>query len=138
MFARLFSMPAPSRPAHARKRTFVVALVAAVSALLMFAAAPAGALVTSIGGMTVGVSPRVNEDYLEHREPKQYANPSGNPVLHGAGDYAIYWDPTDHYWSEWQARIDTYLEQVGAESGSLESVFAVESQYTDKSNHPAA
>jgi hypothetical protein len=105
---------------------------------LLFAAAPAGAVVNTVVSPNVGLQPRTNEAYVEGRLPKSYANPTGNPVLHGTGVYAIYWDPTDHYWSEWQNAIDTYLQSAGAASGSLSAVFAVDSQYTDKSNRPAS
>jgi hypothetical protein len=59
-------------------------------------------------------------------------------VLHGTGVFAVYWDPTDHYWSEWQSAIDGYLRDAAASSGDLDTVFSVVSQYTDKSDHPAS
>jgi hypothetical protein len=136
MFARLLSSPVSQCSAAARRRTIAAALAASISAVLLFAAAPAGAVVTNVGSVPTGVAPRVG-GYTSAASPKTYANPSGNPVLHGEGMYAIYWDPTDHYWSEWQSAIDGYLQNVGAASGSLETVFAVDAQYTDKSNRPA-
>lgn len=137
MFARLLHPPADVRSAFARKRTLAAAFAVSVMAALALAA-PAGALVTTIDGSTVGLAPRISEAYVKGAEPKTFANASGNPVLHGADVYAIYWDPTDHYWSEWQSAIDEYFQNAGSASGSLESVFAVDSQYTDKSNLPAS
>ena len=76
--------------------------------------------------------------YVEGSSASTYANPSGNPVLHGSNTFAIYWDPTDHYSYDWQNAIDGYLHNVGAASGQLSTVFAVDSQYTDKSDQPAS
>jgi PKD domain len=135
-FARsLFPLSAP-RPL--RRPILLGGLVAALSTALLLSAAPAAAVVTTVGSATVGLAPRISPGYLEEGVPKSYANPAGNPVLHGTGVYAIYWDPTDHYWSEWQNAIDTYLQSAAAASGSLTSVFDVDSQYTDKSNSPAS
>ncbi len=142
IFARTLPPPARRRPVHARGRLLGSALAAIVSAALMFAAAPAGAVVTTVDGMTVGVAPPISDSYSPFPggvgTPKTYANPEGNPVLHGTGVYAIYWDPDDEYWSEWQDVIDNYFQAAGAASGSLASVFAVDEQYTDKSNRPAS
>jgi hypothetical protein len=135
IFARLLSPLISLNPI--RRLILASGLAASVAASLLLSAAPAGALVTTVGPVTVGLQPRSGA-YASAGEPKSYANPSGNPVLHGAGVYAIYWDPTDHYWSEWQAAIDTYFQNAGAASGQLSSVFAVDGQYTDKSNKPAS
>jgi hypothetical protein len=138
MFVRLLSTTAAhARSTLARRSMLVVAFaVAVVSALSL--AAPAGAVVTTVAGSTVGLAPRLSKAYVKGAEPKTFANPSGNPVLHGTNVYAVYWDPTDHYWSEWQNAIDEYFQNAGTASGSLESVFAVDTQYTDKSNVPAS
>ena len=66
------------------------------------------------------------------------ANPTGNPVLHANATFAIYWDPTDHYHGAWRHVIDTFFGNLGAASGALDNVFAVDAQYTDKTNQPAA
>jgi hypothetical protein len=135
IFARLLS---PLAQLHSIRRLILAGgLVVAAAAAALLSAAPAGAFVTTDDSVTVGLQPRSGA-YASAREPKTFANPSGNPVLHGAGVYAIYWDPTDHYWSEWQAAIDTYFHDSGEASGQLSSVFAVDSQYTDKSNQPAS
>jgi hypothetical protein len=133
-FARL--LPSLTRRRSIKRLAPAAGLAALVAALLV-AAAPAGAVVTTVGPVTVGVQPRASAIYPAAKKPKTYANPAGNPVLHGTGIYAIYWDPTDHYWSEWQSMIDGYFEQAGADSGGLSTVFAVDGQYTDKSNRPA-
>jgi len=141
MFARLLSTPAQLRATLTRRWMLAAAFVAVVVGALSLAA-PAGAIVTTVAGTTVGLQPRIATGYNFAGEPganpKTYANPSGNPVLHGTNVYAVYWDPTDHYWSEWQNVIDQYFQNAGTASGSLQSVFAVDSQYTDKSNVPAS
>jgi hypothetical protein len=133
-FARLLPRLTVPRPFRRLALTGGFAALAA----LQLTTVPAGAVVTTVGPLTVGVQPRVSNAYVEAAQPKSYANPAGNPVLHGTGVYAVYWDPTDHYWSEWQNAIDSYLHNAGASAGSLATVFSVESQYTDKSNRPAS
>jgi hypothetical protein len=137
MLAHLLSTSSSVRSALARRLTLIAAAVSATVGVALLAAAPAGAVVSTIEGTTVGVQPRISNGYLAGRNPKTFANPSGNPVLHGDDVYAIYWDPTDHYWSEWQRGLDTYFHEVGVASDSLSSIFAVATQYTDKSNVPA-
>lgn len=135
IFARLLSRLIPRHPVGGLS---LASGLATLGAALLLTAAPAAAVVTTVGPLTVGAQPRATSSvYPEAAKPKTYANPAGNPVLHGVGDYAIFWDPTDHYWSEWQAAVDGYLEQAGGASGSLATVFAVDAQYTDKSNRPA-
>jgi len=134
IFARLLS---PLAPLSSIWRRILAGGLTLAGAAALLGAAPAGAVVTTIGPVTVGLQPRSGA-YASAGEPKSFANPAGSPVLHGAGVYAIYWDPTDHYWSEWQRAIDTYFHDAGEASGQLSSVFAVDSQYTDKSNRPAS
>ncbi len=70
--------------------------------------------------------------------PKSFSNASGHPVMHTDVNYAIYWDPTDHYHADWQHMINGFLQNLGVAGGSLENVFSVDTQYTDKSNLPAS
>lgn len=105
---------------------------------LAVAAAPAGAIVTTVG-TKVGLQPR-SMSLLEGvgAGPESFANPSGDPVLASNKTYAIYWDPTDHYHGDWQSLIDGFFHNMGAASGSFTSVFAVDTQYTDAANQHAA
>jgi hypothetical protein len=134
-FARLLNSPAASRFSAVRGLALTLGLTAISLASV---ATPAQAVVETIGPVTAGVQPPISLNYVEGAAPASYSNPAGNPVLHSTNTYAIYWDPTDHYWSEWQNAIDGYLQSAGTASGGLESVFAVDSQYTDKSNRPAS
>jgi len=123
-------------------------------AAILLAPAPAHALVAKIGPFSVGLQPReqrnyllggisktpLSVSYLEGAEPAKYANPEGNPVLHETNTWAIFWDGDNNNWyhGDWQNLIDEYFANAAAASGSLGSVFSVDSQYTDKSNQPAS
>lgn len=135
---------------RAAVRRLILAL-GLVAASLLTAAAPAGAVVTHVGPISVGLQARVQEhyliegisgptpgNYLTGAEPAKYANPAGNPVVHQSNTWAIFWDPEKAYYhGDWEHLIDTYFADAAAASGSLASVFAVDAQYTDKSNVPA-
>ncbi len=139
-FARSLSPLGALRSIYALWPT-LVAMLAATLFVSFLAPPPAGAVVSEVGGTPVGLQPRSGAYPAEGKpkapEPKSYANPSGNPVLHGTGVYAIYWDPDDAYHGDWQSAIDSYFQNAGAASGSLASVFAVDTQYTDKSDRSA-
>jgi hypothetical protein len=67
-----------------------------------------------------------------------FNNPGGHPVVHTANTYAIYWDPQDFYHGDWQGLIDGFLANLGSSNGQLASAFAVDAQYPDATNQPAA
>ncbi|HEV2980587.1 MAG TPA: hypothetical protein VGX51_04080, partial [Solirubrobacteraceae bacterium] len=145
--ARLKSLPTPRLGTAARAPRRIAAIAGAATGVLTlslaFATMPAGAVVREVGGASFGVQPRSEPanfvtESTPGAEPELFANASGNPVLHGDQIFVLYWDPTDHYHADWQHLIDTFMQSVGAASGSLGSVFAVDAQYTDRSNQPAA
>jgi hypothetical protein len=115
---------------------------------LGLAAAPAGAIVVKAEGVSAGLQPRSTTLFtgsvhppsaLNDTEPRQFANPAGNPVVPASKVYAVYWDPSNnHYHGDWQGWIDGFLQGVGAESGSFANVFAVAGQYTDAKNQHAS
>ena len=108
--------------------------------MLAIAAAPAGARVIEVGGTKFGVQRHSAPATLfenEGLEPLTFANAAANPVLHQSSTYAIYWDPDYRYLDPWTEVIDQFFQNMGSASGSLESVFAVDTQYTDKSDKPA-
>lgn len=143
---RSFQAPAGPDPRSSvgavtpRRGPLALALTAALSVVLMIAGAPAGAVVTTVGSSTVGAQPRNDVTVLGGNGAlgDSFDNVSGNPVVHASNTYAIYWDPTDHYHGDWQHLINTFLFDVGHDSGTLGNVFAVDSQYTDRSNVPAS
>jgi hypothetical protein len=123
---------------------------AALGVLALLPAAPAAAVVVEVGGVKAGVqphttllfpgfNPKLEEPFYPENPayPELFANASGSPVLASNRTYAIYWDPTDHYHGDWQHLIDTFFHGMGAESGTLANVFAVDTQYTDRANQHA-
>ncbi len=138
-FARLLPSPARRSPIGTRSRALAFALLVALAALASVAASANALIVSGVGSTTVGLAPRGGDTYLKSKpEPTTFANAAGNPVLHGTRAYVIFWDPTDHYHGDWGAAIETYFQKAATASGSLASVFAVDAQYTDKSNTPAS
>jgi hypothetical protein len=138
-FARSLSLPAGLRSAATRRLALVLGSLATLSVSLLFAAAPAGAVVAEVGTTSVGLQPRETESVFEGTPTvASFDNPEGSLVLHKNETYAVYWDPTDHYHGDWQHLIDTFFHGLGADSGSTGTVFAVDSQYTDKSDLPAS
>jgi PKD domain len=121
---------------RARWAIRTVAALGATGACLLIPSA-AGALVSEVGEAKVGLQPR-NDVTIGEGNPKTFKNTTGSPVVHSAHTIAIYWDPSDRYHGEEQEVINTYLGQMGFENGSFGTVFAVNSQYTDKTNAPAA
>ena len=116
----------------------------AAAVLWLLLAVPAGARVVAVPTgsgseeVSVGLLPRDSEFAFDGASVGSFDNAEGNSVLHKNGTYAIYWDPTDHYHGDWQHLINTFFQGLGAESGSSGNVFAVDSQYTDRSNRPAS
>jgi hypothetical protein len=148
-----------SRPATVWLR-LAAALTAAMTVCLLFVAAPAGAFVKTSDGVTVGLQPRdgveirngllVGERGLEEKgneatiweqpeadEAETFENNAGNPVLHSEDVYTIFWDPVHRYDADWERLMSGFAQGVGAESGTLDTIFAVDTQYTDKTNEPA-
>jgi len=113
-------------------------------------------MVAEVSGTNVGLQPREEARYWEaYAKPDGVGGPAelnsavasfGNnplhankpgPVMHAAGTYAIYWDPQDYYHGDWQELIDGFLANLGSAGGKLSNVFAVDTQYTDRTNKPA-
>jgi len=136
---RSLSQLAGLRSALTRQLIFIFGSAAALSVTLLLAAAPAGAVVTVVGGTTVGLQPRnATTPGSPGDEPANFSNVAGNAVLHGTNVYPIYWDPLgETFHHEWLIKIDTFFQQMGAGSGSLENIFASIGQYRDRTNQPA-
>lgn len=118
----------------------LLAFVAPAFVALTIAAAPASALVVEVGGTKFGVQRHSAPEALfenEELEPWTFANAAGNPVVHQNSTYVVYWDPDYRYLDPWVEVIDQFFQNVSSASGSLPSVFAVDTQYTDKTNKPA-
>ena len=146
-------MTTASRTHPLRRSALLTALVVAASAVLglMFVDAPARAFVTTVGSAKVGLQPRsvllldgsqrldpIFELETMQPEPEKFSNEGGSAIVGASKTYAIYWDPIkDYYHGDWQHVIDTFIQSMGAASGSLGSVFAVDTQYTDAANEHA-
>jgi PKD domain len=131
--ARITAVPA----ARASRRAALVLASASSLTLALVCAAPAPAQVSEISGTSVGLQPRLIGEAFDGEKGATFNNPAGNPVLHASRVYVIYWDPTDHYHGDWQHVIDQFMTNMAGMSGSLNSVFAADEQYTDSSNQPA-
>lgn len=131
-----------STAAHPASRSFfhprlrAALLLAGTLPALLLSASPAGAIVEKVGSAEVGLQPRNAEFFLDGQLGGTFANAAGNPVVHSNSTYAVFWDPTNSYHGDWQHLVDRFLENVGGSSGELASVFAVEGQYTDRTNQP--
>jgi hypothetical protein len=128
--------PADSRHSLRRLPARAALALAGTLTALLLTAMPAGAIVAKVGSSEVGLQPRVTEFFLDGQLGASFANASGNPVVHSNSTYSIFWDPTNSYHGDWQHLINGFLQRVGGTSGELANVFAVDEQYTDRSNEP--
>ena len=159
---RSLSQLAGLRATLTRRLALALFSIAALSAALSLAglAPPAYAhveeVLTKTGGpkVKVGLQPRESQfswegsrkyeglgkksGFVENKAAASFDNASGNEVVHTAGTYVIYWDPQDYYHGDWQSLIDGFMANVGNAESQLSKVFAVDAQYTDKTNKPAA
>ena len=132
---RLLSQLAGARSAVTRRLTLLIGAIAILSSALLLAAAPAGAVIKEV---EVEPGKKASFGLQQRTAPKIQVAPlqyHGGPVLHSSDSYAIYWDPDGIYRGDWQRLIDKYFQNVGAESGSLEDVFSVDTQYNDSTGH---
>jgi hypothetical protein len=135
-----------------RPRLFLSAAATALCLSLSVLCAGASALVTEVAGNRVGVQPREMARYTEglskfdgengtvvgNPTAANFENAAGNPVLHSANTYLIYWDPQWFYHDDWANLIDGFMEHAATAGSQLASVFAVDGQYMDSTNKPAA
>jgi hypothetical protein len=129
-----------------------VLCAASASATLALGAAPARALVEEVNSAKFGVQPRVIGQYYEGALVRDglndgkasvnpgvatFANPTGQPVLHAARTYVVFWDAKNYYHADWKNLIEAFTHNLGEAGGRLDNVFAVDTQYTDTTNQPA-
>jgi PKD domain-containing protein len=102
-------------------------------------ATPASAVIEQVkeGAETVevGVIPRKPAPVVVPAKALQW---HGGPVNSATDVYAIYWDPVKAYRSDWMQLIDGYLHNVGADSGKLDNVFALNAQYRSANGERAS
>jgi hypothetical protein len=132
------------------------AVATALCLFLSLLCASASAWVAEVEGNKVGIVPREVSYYTsgvvkltgEGKEPggapvanlaaENFANPASNPVLHSVNAYVIFWDPQKYYHPDWRHLISEFMAEVGTKGSQLASAFAVDAQYTDSTNKPAA
>jgi PKD domain len=109
---------------HGSLRRLTLAFVSLALALSAGAlgAAPAGAVISGNFGVQKRGAAAVSVAPLQYH---------GGPVLHSSDAYVIYWDPIGTYRGDWERLIDKYFHDVGAASGTLGDVFALNTQYRD-------
>jgi len=136
----------------ARQQRLLAAATTGACLALSILTASASAVLAETEGTKVGVQPREVARYTDgvakhdgaggatvsNISAEHFENTSGNPVVHSAGTYLIFWDPQNYYHGDWRNTIEEFMEHAGKAGGQLESVFAVDAQYIDSSNQPAA
>ena len=149
-----------ARLGPAPARACALGLLAGTVLSIAGAPAPAQARVEKVpikgGGpeVTVGLQPREAKYYWDASKKltglgtgatgnagvASFGNSEGHEVVHvgAVNTYAIYWDPSDYYHGDWQGLVDEFLANLGESNGALSTVFAVDGQYTDTTNKPAA
>jgi hypothetical protein len=137
IFARLLSSLVHLCAATGR-RTLPAAFATSLAATLLVAAAPASAVVAEVGGVKVGLQPRNVASTNDGVVAGEFRDSGGGPVLPVNDTYVIYWDPANTYHGNWQHIANVFMQGLGTGSGSLDSVFAVDAQYTDPANRHAS
>jgi len=135
-FARLHSPLAWLRMASRGWRA-TVAVFAALAISLALLPATAGAVVTEVGGTKVGLQPRNLNSVHDGSVTGEFRDAEGGPVLPANQTYVIYWEPTNGYYNVWQTDVNNFMAGMAASSGTLDNVFAVDTQYTDPANEHA-
>jgi PKD domain len=122
-----------------RKRSLLGVLTSTLVAAAALFATPAFAVIQQVkeGAETVevGVIPRQPAPVVAPAKALQWHR---GPVDSATDVYAIYWDPVKAYRSDWMQLIDGYLHNVGADSGKLENVFALNAQYRSANGERAS
>jgi hypothetical protein len=60
----------------------------------------------------------------------------GGPVMHSQEAFAVFWVPSGYSFpAGYEEAIETYLEDVAADSGKPSNVYSVSAQYTDEAGH---
>jgi hypothetical protein len=131
-FARLLSR---LTTAPGLRRLILASGVVTSVCVALLTAAPAGAVIAEAGGVKVGLQPRLagaGTEGAPEVETESFANANGNVVLHGAVEYAIYWDPNKQFHHEWVTNVDEFLQALGTAGPG--TPFADLGQYRDRSN----
>jgi PKD repeat protein len=139
-------------------RTAIGTALLAVSCVLAFAVAPAGAVVTTFSGHGYGVSPvngatstvaaalvqRSAMHSLSGVRPFDEGplggSPlhwEGGPVMHSATTHVVFWDPKEEFTATTKTIVEGFFTNVAKDSGLGSNVWGVAGQYTDKTGNAA-
>jgi hypothetical protein len=117
---------------------FLSTALTALCLSLLALCASAGAVVSKeVPGTTVGLQPRNVSSVDDGVVAGEFRDAGGGPIVSTNQTYVIYWEPSDTYYNVWQTDINDLLAGMGEASGSLDSVYAVDTQYTDPANQHA-
>ena len=106
--------------------------------------APASAIVVNTSNGRVSYVPLDGGTAGRAAEPKGFTVPTGEPpleyhggpVMHSQTAYAIFWAPSPYSFpAGYETAIESYFEDVAADSGKPSNVYSVSAQYTDGSGH---
>lgn len=124
-------------------RTRVIVALATFLAFVVFVPS-AGAVVANTPTGPVGYLPLNEGAGPQAAAPKGATVPTGEPpllyfggpVMHSHAAYAIFWVPSGYSLpSGYQSAIESFLQNVAADSGKSTNVYSVSAQYTDGTGH---
>jgi hypothetical protein len=143
---RALSSRGAARPRRAALRA-LLASFAALGALLALGASGASAVVVRLGnGKAVSYQPVAAGSGLSALSTNPLAAGTANLVYHGGPvmtsntNYTFYWDPSGapSYPAGYQEGVNRYLENLAHDSGGVQNVDSVATQYTNGSGEAAA
>jgi len=115
----------------------VTASIAALVVPFLLAAAPAGAVVTKVGGQTYGIAPADSTGVADPVHPLSYEE---GQIVHSSANYLLFWAPQTTRTSEYpegaysgesERIIAEFFRHVASEAKSTTNVFAVATQYRE-------
>jgi PKD repeat protein len=127
----------------------VVAAVAALSALAVFAPSAGAVLVHVSKHQVAGVAPKrgvkpasIRGSFAASGSAKRVSSNGnldyhGGPVLHSSAPYLIFWDPNSQLSASTESLLERYFADVAHDTGLASNVFAVDRQFTDTTGFAA-
>jgi PKD repeat protein len=130
-------------PTSTRSLSLSAAVLTAALSTLLFAVAPAGAVVRTVEGQTYGIAPAESSGVADTTHPLNYEK---GPVVHSSASYLLFWAPQTAptleypqgaYSGESERIISEFFRNTAAESNATANVFAVATQYREGPTGPA-
>lgn len=117
-----------------RGRTLGLLALAALAALILGASSASAVIVRLPGGKTLSYQPlRGARPALGLDQFFSNLDYNGGPVMPANTNYTIYWDPAGAaaYPAGYETGVNTFFEDLAHDSGGLENVDSVSTQYND-------